>query len=130
MFIANCSPTGDLNCPNNCIKLKTERSVSDGVQAEKQGGKRLLEFSAPIYPLRNSFHACFQPLLLGKKGHSPKAPSVQWTLCKMLLISIHQTAVSTGQCGNVFSFSSISHGRWVMLGIGQAVAWFWHRDVI
>lgn len=120
--IANRSPAGALNCPNGCINQKAERSVSEGVQPEKHRGKRLLDFSAPMCPVRNSFHAYFQPLLLGKKGHSPKARSLQWALCKMLLISICQTAVSAGQCVNVSSFSSAFHGRWIMLETGQAAA--------
>lgn len=118
--IANFSPSGALNCPNSCIKQKAKRSVSEGVQTEKHRGKRLLDFSAPMCLVRNSFHACFQPLLFGKKGHSPEARSLQWALCKMLLTSIRQTAASAGQCGNVSSFSSSSHGQWTMLGTGQA----------
>lgn len=154
--IANCSGAGALSCPmhNSCIlstvvlvngwiwwsqtpptlmilwfiNQKAERSVSEGVQAEKHREKRPLDFSAPVCPVRNSFHMCFQLLLLGKKGHSLKARSLQWVLCKLLLISICQTAASTGQCGNVSSFSSGSHGQWITLGIGQTAAGFWHRE--
>lgn len=81
-------------------------------------------------PARNSFHACFQPLLLGKKGHSLEARSLQWALCKMLLISICQAAVSAGQRGDVSSFSSASHGQWIMLGTGQAAARCWQTEAI
>lgn len=108
------------------INQKSERSVSEGVQAEKHREKRPLDFSAPVCPVRNSFHTRFQLLLLGKKGHSPKAWSLQWVLCKLLLISICQTAASKGQCGNVSSFSRGSLGWWIMLGTGQTAAGLWH----